>query len=157
MTDQQAWTEMRLFEEAGAPEPHARAHDPESSELTVKSLGRDTGYNWRIFLAIVSLSERTELRHYDDGDSIAVIHDRPVTDDDIVAWMERSHGRRYQRNVVARQRGIIREAGWIQPVADCFRPKHIRGNGPLMVVAHIPTHAGVEALQRYLREKLSST
>lgn len=127
-----------LFDEAGAPTPHARLTDPASSELTLRSLGRDTSYNWRIFAAIVALSERGELRHYDDGTSIAVIHDNPVTDDEILEYLERRDGRRYQRNVIARQRGIIRELGWIRRVDDVN--SHITGRP---VVAHVPTHAGL--------------
>lgn len=128
-----------LFDEAGAPTPHARLTDPLSSELTLRSLGRDTSYNWRIFAAIVALSERTELRRYDDGPSIAVFHDHPVTDDEILEYLERRDGRRYQRNVIARQRGIIRELGWIKRVDDV--DSHITGRP---VVAHIPTRAGLD-------------
>ena len=144
------WTELQLFDEAGAPEPHARMTDPESSDLTVKSLGRDTSYNWRIFEAIMSLSRREEARHYADGDSIAVLHDVDVCDDQILDYMERRWGRRYQRNVIARQRGIIREAGWIIKVDDHFR--HNVTVGPRWVVAHIPTSAGVEAWRRHIKE-----
>lgn len=129
------WEQTVLFD--AGPEPHARMTDPVSSHLTIDSLGRDTSYNWRIFEAIIALSERTEFRHYDDGDSIAVIHDHPVTDDDIVEWMERRYQRRFQRNVVARQRGIVHEMGWLKRVDDVI------GNTGRQTIAHIPTSAGL--------------
>lgn len=148
-----SWTEMRLFEEAGAPEPHARMMDPPSSHLTVESLGKDTSYNWRIFTCIIGLSQRFEPREYADGSSIAVIYDAPVTDDAILVSMERVWGRRYQRNVIARQRGLLREAGWLKRVDDVIG-LDTNGTKFRAVVAHIPTHAGVEAYQTFLRKQL---
>lgn len=109
-------------------ETHARLTDPASSELTLQSLGKDTSYNWRIFEAIVALAHDERLWH---------TWNRPVTDDMILDWMERRHQRRYQRNVIARQRGIIRELGWIKRVDD--QP----GPDGRMVVAHIPTEEGL--------------
>ena len=103
--------------------PHARLTDPVSSELTLQSLGRDTSYNWRIFDAIVRLSQ---------GRLCA------VTDDDILYWMEQRYERRYQRNVIARQRGIIRELGWIERVND------VEGPYGRDVVAHVPTEEGMK-------------
>lgn len=149
MTDE--GSQLSLLSEVGGPEPHARFGDPASSELTVKSLGRDSGYNWRIFACIVRLSARDEWRTDWRGESaIAVMHDRPVTDDMILELMERDAGRRYQRNVVARQRGIIREAGWIKPVDAQFRGS---GKGPCFVIAHIPTWRGIDAWHRHLNER----
>lgn len=132
------WYETTIFDHGAGPEPHARLTDPVSSELTLQSLGKDTSYNWRIFDAIVRSSRREELRVSSDGEGIAVIHDVPVTDDMILDYMERRHMRRYQRNVIARQRGIIRELGWIQRVDDQEGPT----GRP--VVAHIPTHEGMQ-------------
>ena len=121
------------------PQPHARQTDPVSSTLTLDSLGRDTSYNWRIFMAIVALSRRDEERHYSDGISIAVLHDRPVTDDDILDYMERRYQRRYQRNVIARQRGIVRDWGFIRRAND------VVGRTGRDTIAHVPTHQGLEA------------
>lgn len=146
----QDWTEQRLFDDAGAPAPHARAGDPESSELTVKSLGRDDSYNWRIFHAIMELSSRDELRRDMRGeDGIAVVHDKPVADDHILAWMERRFGRRYQRNVIARQRGLLREAGWIQPCNEGESAIAWVGDRAQLRLLHIPTSAGIHAWHQY--------
>ena len=119
MTD---WTQTDIFDHGAGPRVHARMTDPESSHLTMESLGKDTSYNWRIFEKIVSLSEYGM---------------RSVTDDDILEAMERVYQRRYQRNVIARQRGIIRELGWIERVEDVIGP-----NGR-PVVAHVPTEQGL--------------
>ena len=133
------WTQTDIFDHGAGPRPHARRTDPISSELTLASLGKDTSLNWRVFRAIVALSERTELRiDMRDEQGLAVIHDHPVTDDDIVAWMERRYDRRFQRNVIARQRGIIRELGWIMRVDDVVSNVTNR-----QCVAHIPTQAGL--------------
>jgi hypothetical protein len=142
------WTQL-AFAEAGMAQPHARMTDPVSSDLTIKSLGRDTSYSWRIFTAVMVLSERTEERMYDDGISIAVMRDRPVTDDDILTLMERD-GRRYQRNVIARQRGLLREAGWIRRVDD------VEGRTGRPTIAHVPTWAGIDTYQAHLRETSST-
>lgn len=145
------WEQRSIYDElGGAPEPHARFTDPVSSELTLQSLGRDRSYNWRIFDAIMHLSVREEPRHYADGDSIAVIHDVPVTDDDIVDWLERRHGGRVQRNVIARQRGIVRELGFIQRVAD------IIGRTGRQTIAHIPTSHGAQLWHAHVNEGAST-
>ena len=134
------WEQRSIYDEpgVGGDPVHARMTDPVSSDLTVKSLGRDTGYQHRVWVAIYCLSGREELRHYDDGDSIAVIHDKPVTDDDVVDFLERD-GTRHQRNVVARTRGLLRTAGWIERVDDVI------GRTGRPTIAHIPTSEGVSA------------
>lgn len=121
-----------IYDELGTPDPHARLTDPESSELTLRSLGKDTSYNWRIFERVVALS------YGHKHPSGWPTHASPVTDDMILESMERVYGRRYQRNVIARQRGIIRELGWIERVDDV--DSHVTGRP---VVAHIPTEAGL--------------
>lgn len=125
------WTQTDIFDHGAGPRPHARMTDPESSHLTLESLGKDTSYNWRIFDCVVRLAG--VFRH---GDELIY---RAVTDDAILEAMERKYGRRYQRNVIARQRGIIRELGWIERVNDVESP--ITGR---FVVAHIPTEHGLE-------------
>lgn len=126
-----------LFDQP-AVEAHARHTDPESSELTLQSLGKDTSYNWRVFAGLVALSMRDELRvDFRGEEGICVHHDRPVTDDQLLDYMERRYERRYQRNVIARQRGIIRELGWIKRVED------LKGPTGRPVIAHVPTEAGL--------------
>ena len=119
-----------------APQPHARATDPVSSELTLRSLGRDTSYNWRIFQCIVWLSEQFNASNWP-------VHNRPVTDDMILDAMEQRYGRRFQRNVIARQRGIIRELGWIERVDDVISPITNRPT-----VAHIPSAEGLRVWEQ---------
>lgn len=123
-----------LFDQP-AVDAHARHTDPESSELTLQSLGKDTSYNWRIFETIMLLSSHWS---QPDGPGTAPVHTlEPITDDEITASMERIYGRRYQRNVIARQRGIIRELGWIKRVED------LEGPTGRPVIAHVPTEAGL--------------
>lgn len=109
-------------------ETHARLTDPASSELTLKSLGKDTSLNWRVFESIMYLSNA--------GRDVGLF--RAVTDDMILTYMEGRYERRFQRNVIARQRGIIRELGWIARAED------MPGPDGRMVVAHVPTDQGVE-------------
>lgn len=108
-------------------EAHARLTDPASSELTLRSLGKDTSLNWRVFESIVHLSNATRERGLF----------RAVTDDMILTYMEGRYHRRFQRNVIARQRGIIRELGWIARAEDQPSPDG------RMIVAHVPTEQGL--------------
>lgn len=81
------------------PEPSGRRTDPISSHVTVKSLGKDTSLKMMVLRALIEASW--------DGDNLT-----SVTDDDIVYMLEQRHGRRFQRNVVARTRGLM-EPEWV--------------------------------------------
>jgi hypothetical protein len=81
------------------PEPSGRRTDPISSHVTVKSLGKDTSLKMMVLRALIEASW--------DGDELT-----SVTDDDIVYMLEQRHGRRFQRNVVARTRGLM-EPEWV--------------------------------------------
>lgn len=80
------------------PEPSGRRTDPISSHVTVKSLGKDTSLKMMVLRALIDASWDDELTS--------------VTDDDIVYMLEQRHGRRFQRNVVARTRGLL-EPEWV--------------------------------------------
>ena len=86
----------------------ARARGPRSSQLTLDSLGRDESLKRNIARAVMACSVHDSPQTYD----------RPVTDDDITDWLEIRFRRRFQRNVVARTRGLLQQAGWFLPVPD---------------------------------------
>lgn len=88
------------------PEVSARATDPTSSHVTVRSLAKD-GSSYRMILMAVCRI------HVDDASPLPVM--RRVTDDLVVAYLERITGRRFQRNVTARSRGLL-EPDYIQRV-----------------------------------------
>lgn len=111
-----------LFENRHVPRP---ARGPVQSQLTLASLGKDTTLKSQIARAVYSLSRREEQR----GDWVyAVMFDESVTDDCITNFLEQHHGRRFQRNVVARTRGLMEVDGWFDSVPDVIgrtgRPTH---------------------------------
>lgn len=105
-----------------------RARGPIQSQLTVTSLGRDTTLKFRIAAAVVMLAVRVKIGEIDGNRQLVYTYDRPVTDDAITECLEARHQRRFQRNVVARTRGLMEQAGWFQPVPDVIgrtgRPTH---------------------------------
>jgi hypothetical protein len=116
---------------------NARARGPIQSQLTVSSLGRDTTLKFRIAAAIVSLSTRVAIAETADGRALVYYYDRPVTDDAITAHLEAVYDRRFQRNVIARTRGLMEQAGWFIPVPDVIgrtgRPTHAAIPSPATV------------------------
>ncbi len=86
----------------------ARARGPRSSQMTLDSLGRDESLKRNIARAVMACSVQDDPQTYD----------RPVTDDDITDWLETRFRRRFQRNVIARTRGLLQQAGWFLPVPD---------------------------------------
>jgi hypothetical protein len=81
------------------PEVSARATDPTSSHVTVRSLAKD-GSSYRMILtAVCQLSM---------GSILFGLAPSPlVTDDRVVIALETVMGRRFQRNVIARSRGLL--------------------------------------------------
>ena len=106
----------------------ATARGPVQSQLTVASLGRDASLKKLIARAVLHRASHSQLRHSSDGDAFAILYDLPVTDDDITEHCERVTGRRFQRNVIARTRGLMERDGWFVPVPDVIgrtgRPTH---------------------------------
>jgi hypothetical protein len=88
------------------PEVSARATDPTSSHVTVRSLAKDGSSYRMILMAACEI-------HVDDGSPLPIM--RRVTDDLVVAYLERVTGRRFQRNVIARSRGLL-EPDYIQRI-----------------------------------------
>lgn len=82
--------------------PHARRSDPLSSHLTVQSLGRDTALKARVVIAAMRLD-------LDAG------HDE-INDTMLTAAIEQATGRRQQRNVIARTRGLLEQDGWFERI-----------------------------------------
>lgn len=106
----------------------ARARGPRQSQMTVDSLGRDTSLKYRIAVAVVFCSSRHFVDDVLSNATLTVTYSKPVTDDDITEFLERRYSRRFQRNVVARTRGLMEKAGWFVPVPDVVgrtgRPTH---------------------------------
>lgn len=75
---------------------HARRSDPLSSHLTVQSLGRDRS------LKAVVVAAALELGTFNDTE---------LTDK-----IEELTGRRQQRNVIARTRGLLEADGWFDRI-----------------------------------------
>jgi hypothetical protein len=87
---------------------HARFTDPVQSDETVKSLGKDTNLKSLIYHAVLHLQ----------GPGRNLVGDQGVTDDEIWAYLESTTGRRFQRNVLARTRGLMANDNLIYMVAD---------------------------------------
>lgn len=76
-----------------ATDAHARRSDPIPSHLTLQSLGRDTTAKARIVLAAFQLEERH--------------NGRPWNDTQLLERIEQITRKRWQRNVIARTRGLM--------------------------------------------------
>jgi hypothetical protein len=120
----------------------ARRSDPVSSHITVQSIIADKSMAAHIIRAVVWLAEVSELRHYSDGDSIAVGYTRPVTDDLVWEVLERESGRRMQRNVIARSRGLLERDGWFERVPD------VESRTGRPVIAYIPTQLAISYVNK---------
>lgn len=88
------------------PEVSARATDPTSSHVTVRSLAKD-GSSYRMILTAVCQLHL--------GSTFGMTPTKLVTDDRVVQALETVMDRRFQRNVVARSRGLL-EPDYIQRV-----------------------------------------
>lgn len=133
------WGQPTLFETGPA---HARG--PVQSQLTLDSLGRDTTLKFRIALATVTLAEEMGM----DGMTLEFTYTVPVTDDDITQWMEHRFGRRYQRNVIARTRGLMERDGWFTPVPDVI------GRTGRKTHAIVPHQTTVRAIKLWLSDRV---
>jgi hypothetical protein len=103
------------------PEVSARATDPTSSHVTVRSLAKDGSSYRMILMAVCKLhldddALWTDKPYWVPGAThLTTVMPRLVTDDLVVAYLERITGRRFQRNVTARSRGLL-EPDYIQRV-----------------------------------------
>lgn len=108
----------------------AAARGPVQSQLTLASLGRDESLKANIARAVLACSTRRYSKWSHEENRLVTVTDTrmPVTDDDITDRLEFVHGRRFQRNVVARTRGLMERDGWFDPVPDVQgrtgRPTH---------------------------------
>lgn len=87
-------------------QPHARRSDPISSHLTVQSLGKDSSLKAQLITAALHLEDVLDRR------TMTQIW----TDTQLTETLEMMTGRRHQRNVVARTRGLLERDGWFERV-----------------------------------------
>lgn len=80
---------------------HARKSDPVSSHLAVGAIGKD----WSLRDLVVRAARELE------AEGIEV-----WSDSELWLWVERLSGRRQQRNVVARARGLVERDGLFERV-----------------------------------------
>lgn len=83
-------------------QPHARRSDPISSHLTLHSLGKDDSLKQRVLSAAFRIEGRTG--------------GKPWNDTQLTEEIERATRKRQQRNVIARTRDLMTDAGWFEPV-----------------------------------------
>ena len=91
------------------PTDHARYTDPIQSDITVKSLGKDTSLKSLIYRTVELLQHPHDMT-------------KGVTDDTITMWLENKTGRRFQRNVIARTRGLMENENLLMRVHDHIDP-----------------------------------
>ncbi len=87
-----------------ASRAHARRSDPVSSDQTVKSIAQDQSLRGLVLRGANAswVSHQRQQRV------------RPsFTDTELTAWIEKVTGKRQQRNVIARTRGLIEKEGHI--------------------------------------------
>jgi hypothetical protein len=93
--------------------PTARITDPASSHLTVASLGKDGTLKRQVLDAAY---QATAFRAYADPAAF--------DDDDLLLNIEANTGRRHQRNVIARTRGLLETDGWFERIGLYPRNGH---------------------------------
>jgi hypothetical protein len=86
-----------LFEPSRA---HARKTDPYTSDKAVKAIAKDGTLMYWIYLAAQAWR--------DSG--------VPFNDTQLTMWVETGTGKRQQRNVIARSRGMLEDAGFFRQV-----------------------------------------
>lgn len=91
-----------IFDEP-TPDVHARMGDPRSSHRTVNSLGRDGVLKRQIWFVFDWMLTRGTPE---------------VNDTQLTELLEQIHRRRYQRNVVARARGLMEDDGFLLGVGE---------------------------------------
>lgn len=91
--------------------PDARTHDPSSSHKAVRRVRTDKGLAKLTYESIL--------------DAFKVNGGNPVSDDDLLARAERISGKRQQRNVLARVRGLLEENGYVRRVPSTDRVRYV--------------------------------
>lgn len=125
-----------MFDRHGLVTAHARLSDPVSSEYTVASIGRDTSLRRLVMNAVIECYEPGGLQfvgHFICG---------CVTDDVVLTHIELRQQRRFQRNVLARTRGLLENEGWL-----ARHGFHIRNDGR-RVITFIPTQQALDAYHK---------
>jgi len=91
--------------------PDARTFDPPSSHKAVRRVRTNKGLAKLALQAI--------------EDAYIVNGNQPVSDDDLLERAERISGKRQQRNVLAKVRGVLEENGYVQRVPSTDRVRYI--------------------------------
>jgi len=86
-----------LFEPARV---HARKGDPYTSDQALKAIAKDSTLMYWIW-TVASSFRRLE---------------QPFNDTQLTLWIENCTGKRQQRNVIARSRGMLEDAGMLRQV-----------------------------------------
>lgn len=115
----------------------ARRSDPVSSHITVQSLAKD-GSMAALIMRTIMFQSMQAGPHLEDGMDFR----HPVCDDAVWMRLEDVTGRRWQRNVIARTRGLMERDDWVERVPDIEGP---RGRP---VIAYVPTQKAIEWWQK---------
>lgn len=83
-----------------ADRPHARRTDPVTSDRTVKSIAKDGTLAYYVWT--YAFLKRAQ--------------EEPFNDTELTEWIERATCKRQQRNVIARARGLMEDAGLLRQV-----------------------------------------
>jgi len=101
---------------------HARKGDPASSDRALRAIAKNGTMRGLIIEALVC-------------------YEMPVSDDDILSYVESFTNKRQQRNVIARTRGLLENAGYcLRVAADLTIPG--------TVLTFIPTQLAIDHMQR---------
>lgn len=82
--------------------PHARRTDAISSHLALQALGRATSLKAHVITAALMLEDPIDVTCW--------------CDTELTEKIEQITGKRQQRNVIARTRGLLEQDGWIEKV-----------------------------------------
>ncbi len=96
----------------GSEAPNARASDPQSSHEANAKIRANRGLAGMVLKAVQTIQDASG-----------------ATDDAILEWIEASSGKRQQRNVIARTRGLLERDGFLVRVSESPRVAVIVAEG----------------------------
>lgn len=95
---------------------HARRSDPNSSHRRVQLLGRDGSVRHTMLRIAADLERGRVVATTPVG--VVIVSNAPWSDGDVWAGVEHALGRREQRNVIARHRGIMERDGLVERLGE---------------------------------------